>query len=405
MNQNQSGSSLEEMDSASPQKDNITKDTVEDTANTSKESTSDKHHEVKNGKDSDKPLRRSKRTRSRSKTPQIKNEEKSNSVENFETVEEKKEENEIKDKVSDELNKSQNSESKNVDDEKLEMSEGPSSKNENQITEEVNTTDEFILDSEAYMEPLVLQSDETCPELEFEEESDKDSGKYSPIISRCMTRRSQNRNIPTPKTPKSLDELEFENGNTSETEGLPRKSILRELNETDNSNTDNLSTKVQVGGDATRLEFSEGESYFLSCLKNKEHNSSRRYISSRRSIRPSSEDIRKKHLKISNQRANLSIPFFSSRDSVERAPSVKRKSRSETPEDRKRFKEDSSGFLAKITSPLNTIRTKLSSAPKSTSTPKLTSYRDHKNQLGGEFLDEVEISNAAKPENQWCTLM
>lgn len=49
-----------------------------------------------------------------------------------------------------------------------------------------------------------LEQDEPEPELEFDENSDKESVQNaSPVVSRCTTRRSQARNIPTPKTPKS----------------------------------------------------------------------------------------------------------------------------------------------------------------------------------------------------------
>ncbi|KAL3269612.1 hypothetical protein HHI36_008676 [Cryptolaemus montrouzieri] len=394
-----------------------------DTENTKRlQSTVPSEPETEKDVNTERSSRRSKKARSRSKTPQ-----KKNGLDKTETdtklekptladVMEKDEINKIEINCADtteENGTEQNTEENKVDtiDSETEDVDDTKSSQGVKSSEDLNTTEELILDSESYMDPLVLQSDEPCPELEFEENSDKESGKYSPIITRCMTRRSQNRNIPTPKTPKSLfDEQESEKGitptPTPDPEEVPKNTPLMDFNETDDSsNTDNLSTKVQVGGDATRINFSEGESDFLSNLKNRDDFSFPLCISSRRSIKPLSDDIRKKSLKNSMHKANLSIPFFS-RDSIERAPSVKRKSRSETPEGGKRIKEDSPGFMAKITSPLSSLRSKFTAIPNSTSTPKLTSYQDQKNHFGGDFFDQMEVPGPeVDPQSKWCSIM
>lgn len=65
------------------------------------------------------------------------------------------------------------------------------------VVEEMKNETETKETSDAEKE--LLEPDETEPELQFDENSDN-SGKNSPA-SRCLTRRSHMRNLPTPKSP------------------------------------------------------------------------------------------------------------------------------------------------------------------------------------------------------------
>ncbi|XP_044754745.1 uncharacterized protein LOC123313794 [Coccinella septempunctata] len=278
--------------------------------------------------------------------------------------------------------------------------------------EENNCKEEYLLDSETFMEPLVLQPDEPCPELEFEESSDKESEKHSPVLSRCTTRRSQNRNIPTPNTPRSVyepeqekDQIDSDKGSGKPVPGPECSSKIINLNETDRSST-NVSMTVQVGGNDTRTDFSEGESELLQSLRSRGSQSASRYLTSRRSLRSTRNELHSKSLRDSMRRSRLYIPSPLSRESMERAPSVKRKDRSETPEERKKLKTDSSGFLSKLSSPLTNLRNKFYTTPTETSTPKLTSYKDEKNLIDGDFFDQVEMpQELGAPHNKWCEIM
>lgn len=78
----------------------------------------------------------------------------------------------------------------------------------------------------SFMEPLVLSPDDVCPELVFEESSDKESEKHSPVLSRCVTRRSQNRRIPTPSTPKVFNEAEVEKEQINSEKGMKCKNFF-----------------------------------------------------------------------------------------------------------------------------------------------------------------------------------
>lgn len=162
---------------------------------------------------------------------------------------------------------------------------------------------------------------------------------------------------------------------------------------------------VQVGGNETRTDFSEGESDLLRNLRSKGSNSSSRYLSSRRSLRSVRSDVHSKSLRDSLHRGKMYVPSHS-RDSMERAPSVKRKDRSETPENRKKFKSESSGFLSKFSSPLSNLKYKFTTTPTGTSTPKLTSYKDEKNHIDGDYFDQVEMpQEVGATPNKWCEIM
>jgi hypothetical protein len=264
-------------------------------------------------------------------------------------------------------------------------------------------------DTETEMDPLIV-SDEPDPELVFEENSSEvESGKESPVLTRCKTRRSITRNIPTPKTPKSLEEDE----ETAQTESDNKDGDNHEeLNVTFESCSENTSTKAVAGGDSTRLEYyidkeaSNLESNsFLQGNKNKTFGEALRHLSTRRTIRPISNQYRKRLLQ-TNLDKNLSATY-PSRNSVERISSVgiKRKSCSEGEEEHgKRFKTDSPGFFSKFTSPLASIRNTFRSDLPS-STPKLTAYKDDKFLLEDDAVNSqlCEVNNGG--ERRWCSIM
>nr|XP_023019953.1 RNA polymerase II degradation factor 1-like [Leptinotarsa decemlineata] len=111
------------------------------------------------------------------------------------------------------------------------------------------------------MDPLVI-TDEPDPELQFDENSDMESGKGSPVIQRCVTRRSQTRNIPTPRTPKIPEQdQEMEKAESPTEEIEVQKEVLLETNifnkTSDSTDVTDVSTKVQVGSDVTRLEYTQ----------------------------------------------------------------------------------------------------------------------------------------------------
>lgn len=231
-------------------------------------------------------------------------------------------------------------------------------------------------------------ADEPHPELMFEENSDIESGKSSPVLSRCKTRRSATRNIPTPKTPKSVDE-EVPDGD--------------EMNASFESCSEDISTEAQVGSDSTRLEYTDREegNSFLQEVKNKTFGETLRQLSTRRTIRPISEDYRKRLLQ-----NNLEKNEYPSRNSIDRISSVgiKRKSCSPDNEDSsKRFKSDSLGFFARLTSPLASFRNPFRGDIAS-STPKLTGYKDEKCLIEDHCVIS-KISEVKDGERRWCSIM
>lgn len=141
------------------------------------------------------------------------------------------------------------------------------------------------------MEPLILEPDEPEPELQFDENSDLESGKNSPIVSRCTTRRSQIRNVPTPKTPRLIapEQKEIEVKEPEAEETLKSNKILNESTDSlESVNSEDVSTYVAVGSDATRINFvqepnydEEIESPFLKSLKERSYNR----LATRRSLR------------------------------------------------------------------------------------------------------------------------
>lgn len=247
------------------------------------------------------------------------------------------------------------------------------------------------------MDSLILCADEPEAELQFDDNSDGlESGKSSPVL-RCLTRRSQTRNIPTPKTPKSVvEEAEEKTPSQEVIADTEKKSEI----DSDSFNS-NISTKVQVGGDSTRLNCSESgfldDSAYLNASRERSFSDTLRGLSSRRTIRPISTDYRKQALE------NRKSEYLQLNDNLERVHGLKRKERSETPEDRKKFKADSPGFLSRFASPLINLKNKFRAEVPS-STPKLTGFKEKdasKESLNAEVGEVVEIEG----KQSWCTVM
>ncbi|KAJ8920054.1 hypothetical protein NQ315_011707 [Exocentrus adspersus] len=245
-------------------------------------------------------------------------------------------------------------------------------------------TDGTQVDAETVeMDPLVI-TDEPDPELQFDENSDLESGKGSPVISRCMTRRSQTRNIPTPKTPKLVDQ---EADSEKETDLNDSCEYMDSIN---------YSTTVEVGSDATRLDYIEHhdleDSSYINSSREKSLSETLRGLSARRPIRPLN-DYRTRVLRSNQEKAGLNASYSS-------FAGVKRKSRSSSPEERKKFRTDSPGLNSLFSSPLANIRNRFKSDLPS-STPKLLGYRD----TGGEMHYNADFENGDDEKKSWCSIM
>lgn len=250
------------------------------------------------------------------------------------------------------------------------------------------------------MEPLVI-SDEHEPELQFDELSDKESGKGSPVIPRCVTRRSLTRNIPTPKTPKSVDvDTESEQAPTTTGE-IQNDDTPKNDNEETNESTD--STKAEAGSDETRLEYVEKnvtlpiDDSHLNQYRDKSLSETIRCLSARKPIR---DTYRNRTFRIQGK-TDLDSPF-SIRNSVDVTTSgVKRKNRSVTPEETKKFKPETSSFFS---SPLANLRGKFRSEV-SSSTPLLRGYKDSRSDLHFEDNQGHTVENGMDDKKSWCSLM
>lgn len=294
-------------------------------------------------------------TRSRSQTPQVKKNEEALAEDKQQIVEE------------------------NGKEEAKESSEEAKESNEEEVKE---ATQNGFKEPEANtqeMEPLILEPDEPEPELQFDEASDLESGKDSPVItSRCRTRRSQLRNIPTPKTPKI------------ETPNDTKTSFQSAMTDQESSSSEDLSTKAQPGSDETRLNFtyannSEVLSPFLAVAKEKTFGESVRLLSARPSVRS-----------VKGQRADMSVYPEREPAVMDALSGVKRKGRSETPEEeRKRFK---GGILSYISSPIYGFKDRFGGDVAS-STPKLTGFK-RRDEEG-----EDEVLNGSVGEKKWCSIM
>jgi len=231
-----------------------------------------------------------------------------------------------------------------------------------------------IIEEEVEMAPLVIEQDtEQEPELQFDDKiSTASSSRNS--SPRCMTRRSQNKNLPTPKSPKF--EMEAE------------QLVAIDLSETRQSTESTFSTKVNVDSDLTReIDLTlPDENSFLNTAKELTVVETIRRMSSRRSIRPNS-DYRKSLLRSQAEKAQNDL----------RQTGVKRKNRSDSPDSAKRYKVESSPSRF-----MSYIRSKFSApaaAEIPASTPKLTGFKSV------EEPDVTKIDAESTAEKKWCSIM
>ncbi|CAH1170366.1 unnamed protein product [Phaedon cochleariae] len=248
------------------------------------------------------------------------------------------------------------------------------------------------------MEPLVI-SDEPDPELQFDENSDIESGKGSPVISRCNTRRSQTRNIPTPKSPKLAEQHQDPENKPVTIEETNSEQPIIELSDSDSADMANSSTRAEVGSDYTRLDYTETnnsvpeDSSYLNEVRERSVTETLRCLSSRRPIRG---DYRRIVFRNAHEKSELNLQ---SRDSIENVQTgVKRKDRSVTPEEPKKFRGDTSGLFS---SPFAGFRNKFKSELPS-STPKLLGYKDIKSGL--QYEEGIATDRNAG-EKSWCAIM
>lgn len=247
------------------------------------------------------------------------------------------------------------------------------------------------------MDPLIL-TDEPDPELQFDENSDMESVKGSPIQSRCKTRRSHSRHIPTPKTPKSATDSESEKNSVAPT---PTPENLTETG--DSLTLADVSTRAESGSDTTRLnELSHelADDSYLNYTRERSLSETLRGLSARRTIRPINDSYRQRAFKNSVNKSDLNSPYLG-HDLVDRISGLKRK-RSQTPEERKKYKTETGySFTSYLTSPLTIIKNKFSSDD---STPKLTGYKDGTNEIHGEGTYSDVISEENDKKNR-CAIM
>lgn len=236
------------------------------------------------------------------------------------------------------------------------------------------------------------EPDETEPELQFDENSDN-SGKNSPA-SRCLTRRSHLRNLPTPKSPSvNTPTPSPEDQEETKTDlNLGREFLVI---------SDDLSIRAEPGNDTTRANFTVDDedlqepSEFFKSLKDKSLSQTLRGLSSRRSI-----SLRHAHI----TRSEFNVPY-PKRASVESISGIKRKQRSPSPEDNKRTKREGGGLLSYIRSPVFGVRHHFNKDLTS-STPKLTGFRNKNSLLDGEEIDKIKLEvEDAQPEKKWCSIM
>ncbi|KAF5285458.1 hypothetical protein FQR65_LT02298 [Abscondita terminalis] len=280
------------------------------------------------------------------------------------------------------------------------------------------------------MDPLILDKDdeEAIPELQFDENDVEVESEGS--NSRCKTRRSQSRNISTPKTPKTVEPEEFEIvdqfldiGGSATPKPVtpsieaPQSSILCEIDLNDTSDTQssvstsNVSTKAVSGSDATRnvelTGYDSGlfeDSTSFSNTANKSFGDTLKNLSGRRAIRtlgtPYRTDYRRRVLKKTSTENKGDL--YADYESVEQiSMGIKRKSRSFSPIHSKRMKRETSNFLSYFSNPFSNFRSSL----KRSSTPKLITMETKCEFDDNEKFDKVNYEIGAENEKKWCSVM
>lgn len=290
---------------------------------------------------------------------------------------------------------------------------------------------ETNLTVENQMEPLFLESEEADPELEFEEHSDVDSQRNSPI--RCRTRRSQIKYIPGPKKSKILNI----NNDDKTSECCDKPSVLTvptpEITDTESElsvfkpvtdvydcneklfckpieddfdSFQNISTKAVVGSDTTRNvelgSYPEEEfelSPFLIQSRERSVGETLKLLSARRSIR-TSRDYTLQY----NKRDYKTLPSFPKRNAFEKLGGTKRKN-NESPDYSKRLKSESPHLLSYISSPIATLKNRFAKSEIPSSTPKLTAYKN-KHVFDNTNVSKITLNETEDvAERKWCTMM
>lgn len=272
-------------------------------------------------------------------------------------------------------------------------------KDDDEVVVDVETNEEVVVETpkengekDASDAEKELEPDETEPELQFDENSDN-SGKNSPA-SRCLTRRSHLRNVPTPKSP-------IVTTPTPTPEDEETKSDQKTSPDDSFVSSDDLSTQAEPGNDTTRANFTANDeepqhpSEFFKSLKDRSYGETLRGLSSRRTI-----SLRHPHL----TRPEFTVPY-PKRASVESISGMKRKRRSPSPEDNKKVKHEGGGLLSYIKSPVFGVRHHFGKDLPS-STPKLTGFRNKNSLLDVEELDKINLEvDGTGPEKKWCSIM
>lgn len=356
-----------------------------------------------NSENSDSGLpKRSMRTRSRSSTPLKKNIESTNGVKDEESKKDETIENTEVIEVQESIDE------KSVEDKDVARSSSANS---------------------VEMDPLILDKDEeeAIPELQFDENDLEVESEGS--NSRCKTRRSVSRNVSTPKTPKTVEQEEFEivdqfldrggsvtpKAVTSSNES--QNNIICEIDLNDSSDTQssvstsNISTRAVAGSDATRNIDLTGQDSGLFEENSFSNSSSKSFadtlkcLSGRKAIRslgttPNRTDYRKHVLKKNNvgNRGDLYADY----ESVEKISlGMKRKSRSFSPSQSKRVKREVSNFFSYLPNPFSNLRNSF----KRSSTPKLLTMETKCTFDDDEKLDKIKLETGAENEKKWCNVM
>ncbi|KAJ8945041.1 hypothetical protein NQ318_019036 [Aromia moschata] len=184
---------------------------------------------------------------------------------------------------------------------------------------------------------------------------------------------------------------------------LPKTENLNDTH--DSMDTVNLSTMVVIGSDVTRMDYIENHSSnltddlsYLNASRERSLGETLRSLSARRPIRPT-DDYRRKAIRLNQEKSELNLPYHSE----DIMTGLKRKNRSITPEDRKKFKTDSPVLNSVFSSPLSNLRNKFRSDLPS-STPKLLGFKDGKSEL--HYNDEQNMVHSADDEKKsWCSVM
>lgn len=317
-------------------------------------------------------------------------------------------------------------------------------------------------DENSDLEPLVFDSEDTELQCQSETPSDRSSEiDKSPILNRCQTRRSQTRNVPTPKTPKSLDfngdaecksevrvnvtrltvapevivtppvedseEIESQD-NVSDSTINAKPEETNEVCEDSDEDLANASVFVNYTGNDTTRNFDitttstqeDDSPSFLETTKDLSYGETLRCIGGRKGLRQHYANHAPRFYKSTNDLTSKDLTDAVKKYTPAPSSGQKRKlnanNRDSSPDEYKRVKIDgdtgTSGIMSFIQSPFQTKpgRTEIPS-----STPKLTSFKYTPHHQGSTVIDEVskidlelhhERPNITTAESKkWCSIM